>query len=316
MTTKPPSPFVLENVRGTAAKISLNTLHKNPALTIFTLPIEGVELVEQQLDAFLGKYTFRSWFQQKSDGSWHPMNWWHTLKGEWYVYDEEFSTDKLTLGLRGDNLVVFTTQEAESDDDEDIPAAKITAIKYRARAGGITEMCFHLQIRPGLGKVNLDLQENQHGPVLITLGETVIAKKAGKQQPLPLEPPKGAAPVVLDGSHIAAATQLRPDQYADGSPKVPDETGHESPPPFESQGGEAIDAELAARHPEAAAEVMGAEANPDTTNTDDPAADLAKFEADAAERLKEFTNVSTTGAIDGRSERVKHQDRKRRGMNS
>lgn len=284
-----PSPLTLENARGTTAKISLNVLHKDANLTIFTIPVEGVELVEEQLDSFLGKYTFRSWYEKRKDGSWHPCGWWLHRKDADFPIDEEFHTDSLTLGLSGDQVLEFETQEPEEEDDDKVPAAKITSIRLKPTAGGVTLLSFHLQVRPGLGKDNLLLQEHQFRPVTVTLGETTLAPKKGKQQSLPLEPGKGNT-TPLTGEHIAATSN--------------GEAQESAPPADEGSEG--------------AAETVtdsGTEAHPDPDATngtaDDPATDLARFEAGATQAAAEFKTLAENGVIDGRSERVRHQDRQR-----
>lgn len=125
------SPLVLEAARATMLKISPNVLHKDPNLTIFTLPVEGIHLVEQQLDAFLGKYTYRSWYEQRGDGSWHPCSWWNHRKDADFPIDEEFHTDALTLGLSGDEQLEFETEEPEEEGDDRVPAAKISSESRR-----------------------------------------------------------------------------------------------------------------------------------------------------------------------------------------
>jgi hypothetical protein len=263
------SPLTLENARGTALKLSLNVLHKDPNLTIMTLPVEGIELVQEQLDGFLGKHTFRSWYDQRADGSWHPCAWWHHRDDADYPIDAAFHTDKLTLGLSGEQVLEFERQEPEEEDDDAVPAAKITAIRLKPTPGGVTLLSFHLQVRPGLGKDNLLLQEHQFRPVTITLGETKIAPKKGKQQSLALEPAKEpTAPI---------ETELTNEQRAELAQARQGESTEQS------------------EHPD-----------PDATNGD-PSVDLARFEEGARAEAERFKQRAS-GVIDGRSERVKHQD--------
>lgn len=291
------NPLTLDNARGLMRKISINVLNKDANYTLFTIPVEGVPLTAEQLDSFMGEYTFRSWYEQKKDGSWHPMGWWSKRDNGDFQVDERFACELAKVVVSGDQELEFEAQESDEDDDDDAasPAARITNVVLTPKAGGTTLLAFHMQVRPGIGKTNLALQEHQFRHVSITLGESSVVVGKGKQQSLPL-------------------------------PVVADETGHQSPPPIVSKGGDAIDAEMRARHPEAPDEVMGADAHPDPDVSspsteaeahaagggipaDDPATDLAKFEEGAAQRLKDFTAVSETGAIDGTTPRSRRRRR-------
>lgn len=304
----------LENVQALLRKISINVLNKDAEQTLFTLPFEGVTLSREQLNAYMGDYTFESWFNQRGD-VWHPMPWIARLpKGE-IVIEDEFESDGAEIIVSGGKELVFEAGDRDEDDDEEpAPPVRVTNIVLTPKPGGVTLLGFHLQVRPGLGKENLALQEHQFRHVTVTLGDTKLATSSkGKQQSLPLAP-------------------------------VSDQTGHQSPPPIESKGGDAIDAEMRARHPESSAEVMGADAQPDPylegimqrqgadghpdpdvnspsteaeahsegggIPADDPATDLAKFEEGAAQRLKDFTSVSETGAIDGTTPKSRRRGRR------
>ncbi|HEY6925971.1 MAG TPA: hypothetical protein VI653_20995 [Steroidobacteraceae bacterium] len=290
------SPLVLEAARGVMTKISLNVLHKDPKLSIFTIPVEGVELVEQQLDAFLGKYTFRSWYEQRPDGAWHPCGWWHHRKDSDFPIDEEFHTDLLTLEFTGDISLDFETEEPEEDDGDRVPAAKITSIRLKPTAGGVTLLSFHLQVRPGLGKDNLLLQEHQYRPVVITLGETTLAPKKGKQQSLPLGP---ASSPSSTPSETQSATESESATAEDAEESTQDQASPES-----------------AAHPDPDA-TNGTPVDPITNNQMDPdlEAQVSAFEDQARKDLEAFQERNARGGVlDGRSERIKHQDaQKRRG---
>lgn len=310
--TKAVSPLVLDGARAGMRKISINVLNKDAKYTLFTIPIEGIELNEQQLDAFMGPYTFRSWYEQRKDGAWYPNVWWSRRKNADYPIEDEFDCESLTIEVSGEEELEFESEESDEDDDEMRPGARITCVVLKPTAGGITLLSFHMQVRPGIGHANLVLQEHMYRSVLLTLGETSIAaKKGGKQQSLPLGGKgsgTGNSKPAAQGAEVTPQTDLALD------------TAIGRPPAFESKGGEAIDDELRGRHPEGSGEVMGADAHPDPTNTElsaengmdaDLAADLQRFEDDARRNLEDFTSVSTRGVIDGRSERVKHQDAQR-----
>ncbi len=285
----------LEKAPGFLRKISINVLNKDAAFTLFTLPIEGIPLSPEQLDAFMGEFTYRSWYEQRKDGSWHPMPWFALLEDQSLALDTKFACKSATLRIeRSDYLFeeYSADEDAEDDDDGDDmrPAARISSIKLKPTPGGTTMASFHMQVRPTNRKSREALLEHMYRHIEVTFGETSVVAKKAKQQSLALE---------VTGK--------------DGKPGAPveDQTGHQSPPPVESKGGEAIDAELHARHPEASAEVMGADAHPDPDATNgDPAEDLARFEEGAKARAAEFQQRAT-GTLDGttmRSRRRKGDD--------
>jgi hypothetical protein len=292
----------LEKAPGFLRKLSINVLNKDAAYTLFTLPIEGVPISREQLNAWLGPLTFESWYEQHKDGSWHPMGWWSNRDNGNFELDTKFACKTAFLTIEGTDYQFeeYSADEEGEDDDEDgdelRPGARISSIKLKPTPGGVTLLSFHMQVRPGFGKANVVLQEHMFRHVAITFGDTAVLAKKSKQQSLPLPTPESDA--VIDK-----------------------QIGR--PPVFESRGGEAIDAEMRARHPEASEEVMGADAMtitgddgaPTTESAAaavddmDPADDLAKFEEGAAQRLKDFTSVSQTGAIDGTTPRSRRRRR-------
>lgn len=292
--TQAVSPLKLENALALMRKISLNVLNKDAHNTLFTLPIEGIALGEEQLDAFMGAYTFRSWYEQRKDNSWMPMPWWSRRAKADFPIEDEFDCESLTIEVSGEQELEFESEESDDDDGEARPAARITSVVLTPQAGGMTLLAFHLQVRPDLGQTNLALQEHQFRHVKITLGDTTVAARKPKQQSLRLEP----------------ATKVTPETDA-----ALDKAIHR-PGPVESTSGEQIDAELHARHPELAGEVMGADVGESLeTGTDDAPRvsspqELSEFESAAAAQVAAF-NAKPGEVIDGRSERVKHQDQQK-----
>jgi hypothetical protein len=283
----------LENAAGFLRKISINVLNRDAAYTLFTLPIEGVPLTEAQLDEFMGHYTFRSWYEQHGDGSWHPMPWWSKRDAGNFELDGKFVCKTATVTIEGTDYLfeeycVDEDEDAEPEDEDKRPAARISKIKLKPTAGGTTLLSFHMQVRALRGKSRDELLDHMYRNVAVTFGETTAAGRKPKQESLALG----------------------------------DQTGHQSPPPIASKGGDAIDAELHARHPEASAEVMGADATneaPSNAQADtnaSPAPDLevdvAKFEEGAKARLNEFQQRAT-GAIDGTTMRGRGGRRRRGG---
>ena len=209
----------LEKAPGFLRKISINVLNKDAAFTLFTLPIEGIPLSFDQLDAFMGAYTSRSWYEQRADGSWHPMPWFALLEDQSLALDTKFACKSATLRIeRSDYLFEEYSADEDAEDDEDgddmRPAARISSIKLKPTPGGTTMASFHMQVRPTNRKSREALLEHMYRHLEVTFGETTVVTKKGTQQDLPLE--------------AASSTQ---------QPPVQDQTGHQSPPPIESKGG-------------------------------------------------------------------------------
>src|SRR5690242_367401 len=104
-------------------KISTNVLAKDADNTIFTLPLEGIELTREQLNQTLGDRTFEAWYDQRKDGSYHPMPFFATRKDASFEIDEEFVCAGATIKLSGDKEIEFEGIEADEDeaDSEDQP---------------------------------------------------------------------------------------------------------------------------------------------------------------------------------------------------
>lgn len=287
----------LEKAPGFLRKISINVLNKDADYTLFTLPIEGVPLSEQQLDAFLGQYTYRSWYEQRSDSSWHPMPFWSKRDKGNFEVDGKLVSERVTVTVEGtgylfEEYCVDEEADEEEPEGEMRPAARISSVKLTPMAGGTTLLSFHMQVRAVAGKARDALLDHMFRHIAITCDTELAKQQKPKQSGLPLV--------------------------------VEDQTGHQSPPPIVSKGGDAIDAEMRARHPEASAEVMGADVTTVTgddqaataegqaaaTNDTDPAEDLARFEEGAQQRLKDFTSVSETGAIDGTTPKSRRRGRR------
>ncbi|MGH8259392.1 MAG: hypothetical protein ACREUG_06840 [Steroidobacteraceae bacterium] len=247
--TKSAAPFSLDNAHALLRKISINVLDQNADATLFTLPLEGIPLSREQLNAYVGPYTFESWFNQDAKTKlWSPMPWVGRLpKGE-IALEDEFESDGAEIIVSGNKTLVFEADEETDAEEDGEPSApvRVTAIRLKPQVGGITLMSLHLQVRPGLGTKNLALQEHQYRTVSVTLGNTALIERKGKQQALNFGE-EGAAPANGNG-----------------------------------EGG----------------------------ISEQPDGELGEFEAAARKQLEAAT-AQPGQVVDGRSERVKHQDRKR-----
>lgn len=182
----------LTNAQGFMRKISINVLAQDAENTLFTIPIEGIVLKRDELNAYMGDRTFESWFNQRKDGVWEPMPWVSRLPDGTITLDEKFETDGVELLASGKKSLVFKPIEAENEEDEDEPAGRIAAIKLTPRMGGDTLLAFHLQVRPGLGPDNIALQRAQYRHITLTLGELEEISRKTKQGELGFAPPVGA----------------------------------------------------------------------------------------------------------------------------
>lgn len=183
--------LALDGANAVLKKISINVLGKDAANTLFTLPLEGIELSREQLNGLLGDRTFEAWYKQNPDGAWHPMDYWRLRKNGDFHVDDEFTCDAATITVSGDKSIEFETEEADGGDpdSEDQPAAKIHSLVFKPTAGGVTLLSLHMQVRPRTDKNNLLLQKHMYRPIKISLeGER---KERRGQQTLPLS--NGAA---------------------------------------------------------------------------------------------------------------------------
>lgn len=286
----------LDRANGFARKVAINVLNKNADYTLFTWPIEGIALTSEELDAFMGQYTFRSWYDQKADNSWHPCTWWETRTDGSFHLDGRLQSEAVTLHIEGKDYTFeqYNADEEGEDDDEgeDVrPGGRIGTIVLKPTAGGTTLLSFHLTIRPELGKQSTALLAHQFRNIAVTFEKASSTATKAKQQDLPLS-----------------------------TESIPDDTGHQSPPPIVSQAGEALDQAHHASHPEGAAEVMGADKPLTATElqqhqaegaaTMDPVleADVKQFEAAAQARLDEFKSRAAN-AVDGTTMRSRRRRR-------
>lgn len=297
----PISRFKLVDPHGKLGKISNNLeTHGEELVTGFTYPFE-VMLTEEALDALMGKYFWRSIFNIDAQTKLPtPINGFMRCK----PLELEDTYEGVRATIEKNNMV------------EVFEKCRVSKLVFQFKVGGLTLCSGHLYLRPGTDEINVWLQHlQQKTDVSIEMLDGAVEKKASnkQQQALPLpnpdekassskEPPPpppeptgpGAALNQALGEIGVETPQLAPNQYADGTFKT----------------GAEIDAALHARHPELKDEVMGADAKP---AEDDPENDLEAFQKGAEKKAADFKKLATTGgkAIDGRSERVKHQDRQR-----
>lgn len=174
-------------------KISNNLeKHGNEWVTAFSIPISGLLLTKDELNAFMcDKYCHTSWFDTKGNLV-SPMAWWGE---EDFAVSQEFESDALTVIVSGEKPLEFEADrpngdEDEDDDEEGVPACSLSRITLRPQVGGMTEMRFSLYLRPGIGKTNLLLQDHQHREIKLTLSDAKAAAKKARQPELPMGAPE------------------------------------------------------------------------------------------------------------------------------
>lgn len=300
------TPLQLDNARLGMRKISINVLHKDPNATLFTVPLEEGELTREQLNAYLGVGTFESWYNHDPDGVWRPMPWWEHLPNGELPIDDEFVCEGAIISLANGTHVEFEAEEIEDEDGESTkaPAARITTIVFKATSGGQTKLKFHMQVRPGLSQNNLALQENQFSSVRVTLSDVKPRERKGRQQDLPLQASQGEQ---------AQASGPTTDPAAGGDPGV--QTSAQSDLELRRESvTEEQDAALDRTIARPPAFKSADEAANERTHRDAPADDAAAFEEGLGGEIQKF-EARPNGVIDGRSERVKHQDEQRAKAN-
>ncbi|MBS0364923.1 MAG: hypothetical protein JSR67_03755 [Proteobacteria bacterium] len=177
----------LDNAHCRIGKISNNLeKHGDEDVPEFNIPITGVMLNAEQLNALIGDpHCDRAWFNTRKDKTLEPMSWWE--RGEFRLTDK-LDADVCTISFSGDRSIEFEAEEGDGEEGAR-PACRISRMELKPVVGGMTELSFQLQVVPGIGKNNLLLQEHQNREVRITIGESRIAAKRGKQQELGLDAP-------------------------------------------------------------------------------------------------------------------------------
>lgn len=188
MAKKPDKILNLDGKTCRMGKISNNLEHHGEEWVIaFTIPITGVMLTKEELNAFMrDRYTHASWFASEK-GVAQPMAWW---SDEDFQLSQSYKAHSLTIVVSGDKDLEFEGEEPSSEDADDGRAAcEIAKISLCPQVGGMTELRFSLSLRPGVGRTNLLLQEHQHREIKLTCMGATAKEKDTKQQQLPMGEP-------------------------------------------------------------------------------------------------------------------------------
>lgn len=241
----------------------------------WTLPITAM-LPAEQIDALKGEYFHRSLYNINK-------NPWEVVEG--FKDCAPLEDERTFEGVKASLQFTIAQRELEFE------GCRVTKIFYEAQLGGLTKTWFHLYVHPEIGEETSLLLEHQNGEVSITLADGKLAlKKNPKQQSLPLDPPRSDAPPASSSSD-----QVMPE--SDGA--------------LDAASDQVAGADVHADP----SETNGTTADPSAVQTSaaavDPAEDLARFEAGATQKAAEFKQLAERGVLDGRSERVRHQDAQR-----
>lgn len=174
----------LDNVICRLGKIANNLeRHGDEDVPEFNIPVSGVLLNAKQLNEFMADpHCDRAWFNTKGSLK-EPMPWWK--RGSFSV-KESLEANACTIKVSGDVEITFEVEK-------ELPACRISKISLEPQVGGMTELCFQLQVRPGINKNNLLLQEHQNREVRLTISKSHVALKRGTQQNLALDDDPPAA---------------------------------------------------------------------------------------------------------------------------
>lgn len=202
---------------------------------VFTFPVTEIMLGAEELNALFGDaHTHASWFNDRR-GMLEPMPWIACLpepaKGKPPGFDFAQKFEGAVISI------AYAENPTEKTQRDEFEGCKIGRIALMPRPGGLTEMKLHVQLKPGLGKENLRLQEYQNRRIAFSISDAAIARKKSQQQNLPLE----------DGGSTPGYTNHGTTTNGNGETR-------------ELRSGAEIDAEMHARSPNG--ETMGADAHP------------------------------------------------------
>src|ERR1700752_4859174 len=129
----------LDSVVCRLGKISNNLeKHRDADVTEFNIPVKGIMLTAEQLNAFTGDpHCDRSWFNTRGTLK-EPMPWW--AHGN-FAIEDRFDADVCTITVSGDREIEFEAEEGD-EDGEGLPACSISKIQLAPQVGGLTEMTF------------------------------------------------------------------------------------------------------------------------------------------------------------------------------
>jgi hypothetical protein len=269
-------------------QLALSLNHQNageekvPYLSIaYTADTAAGALSEEILDGYLGKFTYRSWFNINGNDI-QPMDW---VKRGAFKLDEGFQDVPVTM-LKG-------KKELEFD------GCRLYFDRFRLMAGGLVLPDFHIHVIDHSDQDMITVRKWEFSEVTLSLGAGVlIERKARKQRQLPFEGGEDVGGDIdtstpLTGAHLQRDETLVYWQHGTSGDRscgkrcdMPAGCVEIDPP----SGGKSEREQLAAQN---------------GSGQDDTGQFENGLAAAVGAHKKRGSNV-----IDGRSERVKHEDRR------
>lgn len=292
----------IENLIFKQLALSLN--HENagdkkvPYLSVaYTAEDAAGSLTEEHIDGYFGKYTYRSWFNING-GTVTPMDW---LKRFELNCSEGFKDVPVTMRLKG-------KKELEFD------GCRLYFDRLRF-IGGMILPDFHIHLIKHTEQDMIVIRRAEFSEVTLSLGEGVlIERKARKQRELPfgadpkaddqIDGPGSPTPIhghaaERDETHVWWQHGETQEQGNGKRCDLPAGCVEIDPPAGGKSEREQIEAQLGQMSPEITGDGTG--------NALPPVDDSEQFAEGVAKALG--AHKKRGGAIDGRSERVKHRDR-------
>lgn len=165
--------------------------HGEERVPSWTVPVAGIALKEDQVDAYFGKYTYTSWFNRDAATRLaEPMPWWQKRENGDFPVSDKFDVDTVEIKCRAGSTFKFRSEDHKSDDGA-TPAGSISKLCFAPQVGGIVLLSFQLTVRPD-DSMFAELIDNQKGHIKLTLGDMQSSTKKSKQGELPLVPPDDA----------------------------------------------------------------------------------------------------------------------------
>jgi hypothetical protein len=184
-------------------KISNNLeCHGSEYVSEFNIPVTGIMLDAEQLNVLMqDPHCDRSLYNARGALK-EPMPWLARCDSRLKLC-ASLEADYCCIRVSGSRDIEFEVKRekgGKGKQEDPLPACKISKMTLEPRTGGLTELSFQLQVRPGIGKNNLLLQEHQHREVKLTVTNSKVVVVSEKQQPLGLgAPAEGGESAATDG---------------------------------------------------------------------------------------------------------------------
>lgn len=178
---KDAAPFALENADCVIVGMGMSfDLDGEEPVERRTLRLEGITRPQEEIDAHLGAYTWRSWFNVDAATKLaEPMPWWQKRDASDFVTSEKFDVKSLSIKC-GSKVLKFASEQHE-DGDGETPAGKIKSIVYVPQTGGVALMALKLSVRPDPAQAAV-LTEFFKRHIKVTLGVVKVSEKEEPRQ--------------------------------------------------------------------------------------------------------------------------------------